>query len=107
MEIVFEFTLPNGPKSPIVIVSGGADANRDGQIENASEVGAFTREPNNMWTRKQQVVGPTDGMLFAVTFTVGPGVAWNLRISDANKRTLYTGANTTMFPSETVSYYLT
>ncbi len=106
MEINFEFRLPSGPKSSFVIISGGADADRDGRIEDDTEIAAFVRDKDNTWTRKQEVAAQTKDMLFAVTFTVGAGVPWSLKITDPTGKALFTGANTTMFPSETVSYVL-
>ena len=46
-------------------------------------------------------------MLFAVTFTVGGGVAWELVVKDDAGKVRYQGANTTVFNTETVSYHLT
>jgi hypothetical protein len=101
--IRFEFKLPNGPKCPIVIVAGGADADRNGKIENKSEIGVLYREDQNTWTREQRVSKPTSGTIFAVSFTVGVGVVWSLTITDSANRVLYSGTHTTAFPSDTVS----
>jgi hypothetical protein len=103
--LTFTFTLPHGANSKFIQVSGGADADRDGTIEDNTEVAAFSRN-GNVWTRQQQVNSPTDGMLFAVTFTVGPSVAWSLVITNGAGKSLYQGANTTLIATETVSYRL-
>ena len=102
MEIEFELTLPKGPKNAIVLVSGGADADRDGTVEDDEEVEAFKRT-GNTWKRKQLVSDPTTGMLFGVTLTVGRDVSWKLEIKDATGSVLFSDSNVTTFSSEVVS----
>ncbi|MBL8624447.1 MAG: hypothetical protein JNK64_24275 [Myxococcales bacterium] len=104
--LTFEFKLATAPMSPFVIVAGGADANRDGRIENQSEVDVFAAKGGNLWSRSQTVATPTKGMLFSVTFTIGIGVRWTLEIKNAAGAVLYSGANTTVFNTENVSYVL-
>ena len=95
-EIKLELTLPDGPKSPFVIVAGGADANHDGEITEPDEVGAFARE-GNVWTLKQVIADPLKGTKFCVIFAVGQDVRWEFRIKDAAGKELYSNQNTTVF----------
>jgi hypothetical protein len=98
--------LPNGANTNVVIVAGGADVNRDGVISNANEVKSFTAAPNNTWTLDQGYAGNASGMLFAVTFTIGVNVKWELTVKDDAGTVLYSGKSTTHQPFETVSYHL-
>lgn len=98
--------LPNGANSNVVIVAGGADVNRDGVISNADEVKSFKAETNNTWTLEQSYPGNASGMLFAVTFTIGVHVKWELTVKDGAGTVLYSGKSTTSQPFETVSYHL-
>ena len=102
----FELKLPSGANSNFVIVAGGADINRDGAISNASEVHSFTAQPNNLWTLDQPFQGSASGMIFAVTFTVGANVKWELTVKDDSGTVLFSGKNTTIAPFETVSFHL-
>lgn len=106
-KLIFTLKLPKGAKSPVVLAAGGADGDGNGLISKDSEVGIFKRKEGevNVWVREQDVEADTKDMLFAVTFTVGVGVAWQLDIRSGIE-TLFTAANTTVFPSETVSFFL-
>jgi hypothetical protein len=105
-KLTYELFLPNGANTNVVIVAGGADIDRNGVISNASEVASFTAQPNNKWTRDQPFSGNASGMIFAVTFTVGVNVKWELTVTDAAGTVLYSGKSTTNTPFETVSYHL-
>jgi hypothetical protein len=102
----YELKLPNGANNNFVIVAGGADINRDGTISNADEVRSFTAQPNNHWTLDQPFQGNASGMIFAVMFTVGVNVKWELTIKDDSGTVLYTGKSTTIDPFDTISYHL-
>ncbi|NVB85786.1 MAG: hypothetical protein HOV81_45910 [Kofleriaceae bacterium] len=104
-EIKFELTLPDGPRSPVVIVAGGADGNRDDVIDNAEEVKAFVRD-GNTWSRKQEVDDRLAGMRFIVTFLVGQNVRWELTIKDAGGHVLYRNQNTTVLHTGEVRWHL-
>ena len=71
MDLYFNLKLLKSPTSPFVIVAGGADADGNGVIDQASEVSAFKRGTGHAWTHTQTVSAQTKGMLFAVVFTVG------------------------------------
>ncbi len=103
-DITFTLTLPDGPNSPVVIVAGGADSDGDGTIEDNSEVAAFQRA-GNVWTRTQSLAG-ISGTKFFVTFTVGADVRWELVITDAAGKALYTNQNTTVFHTGEIKWQL-
>jgi hypothetical protein len=105
-KLIFRLTLPQGAKSPIVLVAGGADSDGNGLIDTKKEVAAFVKNDAGVWTREQEVDAPTKDMLFAVTFTVGAGCPWRLTIADTVGKTLFESASTTVFPTETVSFFL-
>lgn len=102
----FRLTLPKGAKSPIVLVAGGADSDGNGVIETKKEVAAFERNDAGVWVREQEVDAPTQDMLFAVTFTIGAGCPWRLMIAESGGKILFESASITVFPTETVSFFL-
>jgi redox-sensitive bicupin YhaK (pirin superfamily) len=104
--IKFELRLPNGANGHIVIVAGGADADHDRTVEDNGEISVFKRMEKNLWTVTQEVQRPTLGMLFAVQITVGRGTQWELVIKNKAEQTLYSGASTTSYDAETISYFL-
>ncbi|MFT3697451.1 MAG: hypothetical protein QM831_30190 [Kofleriaceae bacterium] len=104
--LTYTFKIQGPAKSPAVIVAGGADSNRDGVISNADEVAALQTTDSSTWTRTQNVAGATSGMAFAVHFTVGVGVPWQLTIANAAGTTLFSAASTTIWAFDTVSYIL-
>jgi hypothetical protein len=106
-KLKFTLRLPKGSNSPIVLAAGGADGDGNGQIETEKEVEAFKHTAEQgVWVREQEVDAPTQGMLFAVTFTVGAGVPWRLTIDESGGKVLFEGASITVFPTETVSFFL-
>ena len=104
-QLKFELTLPNGTTYPYVIVAGGADADRDGTVEDNGEYGAFTRT-GNVWSYTQIVPSPLHGMLFYVQLTVGPSVGYDLTIKDAAGSLLYRNQNVTVDATETIRWEL-
>jgi hypothetical protein len=101
----YELKLPNGANSNFVIVAGGADLNRDGAISNAEEVRVFAAQANNVWTLDQPFQGNASGMIFAVTFTIGVNVKWELTVKDDSGAVLFSGRSTTIAPFDTVSFH--
>jgi hypothetical protein len=101
-KIKFTFRLPDGPKSPFVVVAGGSDANHDGKVDQNSEVAVFSKTSNWVWERTQDVADPLADTYFAVAFTIGADVRWHLVITDDTGAVRFSSANTTMLPSETV-----
>ena len=102
---MFEVKLPNGPNTDHVIVAGGADADRDGTVEDNGEYGVFTRN-GNTWTYTQTVPGPVAGMLFYVQLTVGPNVPYELKIQDSAGNPHYSTGNVTIGITEYVRWSL-
>ena len=88
VQLKFKLSLPQGPNSTTVIVAGGADADRDGTVEDNGEYAAFTRN-GNVWTHDQTVQGPVSQMIFYVQATCGPHVPYELEITDGAGAKLY------------------
>jgi hypothetical protein len=105
-KLTFTLRLATKPKTPFVIVAGGADVNHDGDVSNKDEVAAFEKTGADVWERTQPYTGNATGMLFAVTFTVGGGVKWELVIKDETGKVRFRGGNTTTLPFDTVAFTL-
>jgi hypothetical protein len=103
VQLTFEVKLPAGPNSDHVIIAGGADADRDGTIEDNGEYGVFTRNANT-WTYTQTVPGPISGMAFYVQMTVGPNVPYELTIKDSAGTVVYANSNTTVDVTEYIRW---
>lgn len=101
----FELKLPAGPNNDNVIIAGGADADRDGTVEDNGEYGAFTRS-GNTWTHAQTVSGPVAGMPFYVQMTIGPNVPYELSIKDSAGTIHYSTSNITVGITEYVRWTL-
>jgi hypothetical protein len=97
-QIKFELRLPNGPGSNVVIVAGGADSNRDGRIDQNSEIAAFTRNGNDghTWSRTQTIGDQISGTEFYVSFMIGVGVRWELTVTDDAGKVLRQASNTSV-----------
>ena len=106
MTLTFTFTLPRGPAGAVVLIAAGADSDGDGQLA-TGEVSAMSAQGGNVWSRTQNVTAPTNNMLFAVTYTVGPNVRYKLDVTDATGASLASHQATTVFAHETYTGRLT
>lgn len=105
VKLNFKLTLPQGANSTTLIVAGGADADRDGTVEDNGEYQAFVRD-GNVWTCSQTVPGPVSQMIFYVQATCGPHVPYELEITDGGGAKLYHYTNVSNEPVVAIRWWL-
>lgn len=99
-KLTFDFSLPEGTRFDVVLVSGGLDVNGDGRIDERTEMLPFMRGDGMSWKAEVNVPGSTKGMYFALNFTIGANVEWKLRVTGDNNAEILDLTQKTMFASD-------
>jgi hypothetical protein len=99
--LTFEFHVPNGTSFETPLVSGALDTNRDGRYSELSEGIVFARVNDKTWRGSiANVAPPLADMSYMIHYTVGPNVAWTLRVFD-DQNVLRGGSHgVSMLPSD-------